>query len=311
ASGGLPPERVLDLVDGLVAKSILIPETLPGRVRYRLLETIAEHGRESLTALGDEAVLRDRHAEHYGELARRAGSRFWTREQQAWLRRTRSDHANLVLAFEHLADPVPTPAALELATALRFYWVTGGVLREGRRWLERALRLPQEAVRPALRAEALWTCAWVAVLQGDYPAAARCLADCEELAATDALPAAAAHAATWRGTLALFTGDLDRALMQFSAAAQVHQQANDVEGALMTLFQWGITASLQGDSPTAQHACATAIALSREVGETFAGSYANWVLAHDAWSRGDLDTAQEQARTCLRLKYEIADYIGI
>ncbi len=306
----LTTAQILDLVDGLVAKSILLPEAGTERVRYRLLETIAEHGRERLEATGDTARLRDRHAAYYGELAAQAAAGFWGRDQQRWLVRIRTEHANLAVAFDHRMSAGAATDALRLATALRFYWVTGGVLREGRRWLERALDATA-ACDPVLRAEALWTCAWVAVLQGDYAAVERRLDECDALADRHGLTAAAAHAATWRGTLELFNGDLARALAQFELAAGRHAAASDAEGALMTLFQLGVTASLLGDAEKARAACADALKLSESVGETFAGSYALWVLGHDAWSSGRLDEAEDYARHALRLKYEQFDTIGI
>jgi predicted ATPase/DNA-binding CsgD family transcriptional regulator len=307
----LTADQVLDLVDGLVAKSILLPESGSDRVRYRLLETLAEHGRERLEAAGETAGLRSRHAAYYSGLAAAAAAGFWTHDQQRWLLRTRAEHANLALAFDHLMQTDPH-AALRLAAHLRFYWVTGGVLREGRRWLERALDATAPELRdPKLRAEALWTCAWVAVLQGDYAAVARRLAECDDLADRHGLPAAGAHAATWRGTLELFSGDLACALAQFELAAGLHTQSGDVEGALMTLFQLGVTASLLGDGERARTACADALKLSESVGESFAGSYALWVLAHDAWSTGRLDEAEDLARRALRFKYEQFDTIGI
>jgi len=315
AGEDLTADQVLDLVDGLVAKSILLPEAGSERVRYRLLETLAEHGRERLAAAGRAEVLRSRHATYYRELAGRAATAFWTADQQRWLLRTRAEHANLALAFDHLIS-TPTPDgpenALQLATALRFYWVTGGALREGRRWLERALDATAAGPHDvAMRAEALWTCAWVAVLQGDYPAVARRLDECDVLTAAHGLSAPAAHAATWRGTLELFSGELARALDRFTTAAALHRDAGDVEGGLMTLFQLGVTASLLGDGDRARAACADALALSESVGETFAGSYALWVLAHDAWSADRLDDAEQFARRALRLKYEQFDTIGI
>jgi non-specific serine/threonine protein kinase len=79
----------------------------------------------------------------------------------------------------------------------------------------------------------------------------------------------------------------------------------------MTLFQLGVTASLVGAGERARLACADALRLSESVGESFAGSYALWVLAHDAWSTGRLDEAEELARRALRLKYDQFDTIGI
>jgi predicted ATPase/DNA-binding CsgD family transcriptional regulator len=307
------PAEVLDLVDRLVAKSILLAEPAADRFRYRMLETLAEYGRESLTGSGHEHLVKARHAEHYTRVAVTAAQGFWTGEQRRWLQHARAEHANLAVAFEHMiTSPDGAVGALRLATALRFYWVIGGSLREGRRWLERSLDATADAPTPPdLRAEALWSCAWVAVLLGDYAAAQRRLDECDDLCARHDLASAAAHAATWHGTLELFSGDLTRALAHFERAAAAHATSGDVEGRLMTLFQLGITSSLLGDGVRARTACTEAIGLAESVGEVFAGSYAYWVLAHDAWSGGRFDEAEAHARRCLQLKYEVSDTIGI
>src|SRR5262249_7517749 len=49
----LPPDALLDAVTGLVEKSVLLREEPPSGVRYRVLETIRQYGRERLAERGD------------------------------------------------------------------------------------------------------------------------------------------------------------------------------------------------------------------------------------------------------------------
>lgn len=82
-AAGLEPDQIVDLLDGLVAKSLLTARTSSGRSRYMLPQTLRAYGVERLAA--DDALTRVRntHADHYVELARRTRSNAllsWTPE---------------------------------------------------------------------------------------------------------------------------------------------------------------------------------------------------------------------------------------
>lgn len=60
---------VLELLPALVDKSLVAAEETGGVVRYRLLETLRQYGRDRLDEEGDADVWRRRHAEHYARLS--------------------------------------------------------------------------------------------------------------------------------------------------------------------------------------------------------------------------------------------------
>ena len=60
---------VLDLLPALVDKSLVVAEETGGIVRYRLLETLRQYGRDRLDEEGDADAWRRRHAEHYARLS--------------------------------------------------------------------------------------------------------------------------------------------------------------------------------------------------------------------------------------------------
>src|SRR5262249_47791652 len=55
-------EAVMDLVAGLVARSLVVAEDHRVGTRYRLLETIRQYGEERLAEWGETEILRIRHA---------------------------------------------------------------------------------------------------------------------------------------------------------------------------------------------------------------------------------------------------------
>jgi len=66
AGDGLKPEDVLDLLQRLVKKSLVVAEESgDGSERYRLLETLRQYAYERLTATGELESIQGRHASYY------------------------------------------------------------------------------------------------------------------------------------------------------------------------------------------------------------------------------------------------------
>jgi DNA-binding CsgD family transcriptional regulator len=102
SGGDIARDKVIDLVAGLVDKSVLVREEHPAGVRYRLLETLREYGLELLTRTGEETAVRRRHREHYRRMAARARCQVFGPDQIAAVTRLRIEHLNLVTALDHL-----------------------------------------------------------------------------------------------------------------------------------------------------------------------------------------------------------------
>lgn len=302
---------VVDTLDALVAKSILITETTPCGLRYRMLESISEYGRERLHARGEEQTLRHRHREHFLELANRAGAAFWGPDQARHLAHLTTELPNFGTALDSFGgddDKQAQRNALALAARLRILWVMGGHLQEGRRRLEQALAAHTTACPE--RVEALWSCAWVALLQGDQDATRDRLDECASLKAA-ADPHTRSFCATWQGSLALFQGDLDAAVEHFTAAAAGHRTEGSAEGLLMSLFQLALTHALLGNPTEAHRLCDEAVAGSTTIGDDWAHSYALWTRAHVAVAEGRLEDAITAGCQSLELSMPLDNQLGI
>ena len=101
---GVDDYAVLDLLDALVRKSLLVAERSSGRTRFSMLETIRQFAEEQLVASGDAAEVRAAHARHF------AGKEadimaLWDsprqREAYDWIA---TEFANLRTAFRWAAD---------------------------------------------------------------------------------------------------------------------------------------------------------------------------------------------------------------
>jgi predicted ATPase/DNA-binding XRE family transcriptional regulator len=137
---------VLDLVESLVNQSLVLRK--PGGVdglRFWLLESVREFGREQLEASGDAEVVRRRHADWCLLLAERGFREIEGRQQGLWQERLETEHANVRAALAYLREAGDVPTALQLgATVARFWWLRGHY-GQGQAELETLLGLPGAA----------------------------------------------------------------------------------------------------------------------------------------------------------------------
>ncbi|MEU2716287.1 AAA family ATPase [Streptomyces sp. NPDC007205] len=116
SGGGIAPNDVLDLLAGLMDKSILVKEETGGQVRFRMHHAIRQYGLERLDNMGEEAVLRRRHLAWCLEMAERADAEWFGPDQQYWSGQLSREEANLRAAVAFGAqEPSLTPAALRIA----------------------------------------------------------------------------------------------------------------------------------------------------------------------------------------------------
>jgi predicted ATPase/DNA-binding CsgD family transcriptional regulator len=302
SSEDLGAHALVDVLDSLVAKSIVTVQRRMPVPRYRLLETIRHYGREVLAA-GGQPELRRRHSAHYLRLAEDACAE-WPGDRQAEiLAGLREEHANLSAALDWIiAVPGEIESGLRLASALRYHWILGGFLATGRRRLDQVLDVHRDPAPNRARGDALWVTAWIALLQGDREAAVRRLAECDRIAVLLSDDHLAGYVSLLQGTLALFGGDLRPAVERFEAGLGALERAGDVAAVLWGQFQLSVALSHLGEHARADAVCGAAIHTAEERGETWARSEAMWARAFDRWLSGDPDhTAGDLDRAAIEL----------
>jgi hypothetical protein len=96
---GAARHEAADLIESLVAKSLVDRVVIDGASRFRLFETTAAYAQQNLAAAGESEAARDRHLEHYHGLnaQREVDSLWW---DFAALDIFRHDRSNIIAAFE-------------------------------------------------------------------------------------------------------------------------------------------------------------------------------------------------------------------
>jgi predicted ATPase/DNA-binding CsgD family transcriptional regulator len=172
AGGSVEEEDVLDLLSGLVEKSLVVTRVSDeGVVRHRMLEPIRQYALEKLEESGEIEVVRRAHAAYFLAMAERAEPELMGEQAVTWLAELGREVGNLRAALSWAFDADREPGdervetGLRLANALARFWDTQGP-DEGRRWLEQGLACDVEVPSP-VRAKALGEAGSVAVYEGD------------------------------------------------------------------------------------------------------------------------------------------------
>jgi non-specific serine/threonine protein kinase len=167
-AGSVAPTEsdLLDILTGLVDRSLVMAQPLSSGMRYRLLEPVRQYAERRLIERGAWNAARKRHAEYFLTLTEQAEEGLKGAEALAWKARVELEHDNVRAALRRCLDVHEPEIPLRIATALRNFWMQFGYRSECRRWLETALSI-EETAPPAVRANALQSAGVIAFQEGD------------------------------------------------------------------------------------------------------------------------------------------------
>ncbi|MFE9258162.1 ATP-binding protein [Streptomyces sp. NPDC006879] len=328
SGGPLGPTEVEQTLAGLVGKSVVRQSAAGPPARFRMLDTIREYGRHWLKELGEEHVVADRHARHYAALAQQAEGQWLGSRQLYWADRLSAEHTDLRTALEHLLASDPAQA-LEMAADLWFHWFCCGHLREGRQFLERALRSgPTEPSQARTRAR--WTLGITALLQGDLATSLglghqlvrerehepkrRDEAHGRRRLSQPARHAAEAElrAAHLLGTSLLMPGDAASALEVTRGALRAAPQGlHRTSGGLLCRLATSYALCALGRNEEAASEAGALREVCAAAGEHWMRAYADYILALAALASGKPQVAARHARAMLAAKRLLRDSFGI
>jgi tetratricopeptide (TPR) repeat protein len=265
--GSLEPGDVLDLLTGLVDKSLTLVDETSDRTRYRLLETIRQYAQDKLLAAGEAVEVRNRHRDVYLALAERALPELTRPDQVAWFRRLDADHDNLRAALEWCrADAAGAETQLRLTAAMGRFWRIRGHLLEGRdRMLEALARA------------------------GAAPTAAR------------------ATALNFAGHFESLFGDLERGLELGEESVAVARVAGDGRVLCFALRQYALTLTMRGDRAVAHALFEEALQTALAIGDDREVAYVRAELGSAALLDGDVAAAEQLLGESVRAARLVGD----
>jgi non-specific serine/threonine protein kinase len=307
----LPQPEVRASLAELVLNSVLIRERSQSGVRYRLLETIRDYGRQRLRESGEQMVLLRRHRDYYLRFAEQGDEDWFGPRQLSWLRRSRLEHANLRAALNFCVSTSGAETfGMKLASALWWHWLGQGLVFEGAHWLDRML---ERDTRPRPdRIRALWVRGWIAQLQGDQKKTLTLMDECCALARQFGDEQALAYAKQFSGYSLATQGDVQRGVRLLEEAVKYFQDSGTVNSvALLGSSLLGLMRVVEGEVDRAAELLEDCRRLSEECGERWVLSWTLSMLAKVRWSQGDLRQAALAVRRGLRIELDFDDRLGI
>ena len=147
---GTTEDAVLSSLAALESASLLTrSERQSSTPRLTILESLRQFADEQLVVAAEVAITRQRHAEHYLDIAVRLGPTLTGPDQADALDRLAIEHDNIRAAIAYLLEADP-PAALRLCAAIWRFWQMRGYLGEGSRSIAAALARATDAPPPEL-----------------------------------------------------------------------------------------------------------------------------------------------------------------
>jgi predicted ATPase/DNA-binding CsgD family transcriptional regulator len=303
-------DAIVDLVSGLVDKSIVVRHERGTVVQYRLLESIREFGLERLKEAGDGAALKVRHLQWCGALVHTAKAEWVSERQVYWLTRLTAENANIRSAIDFcLNEHGDTNAVMELVVQIPLgcFWAQG-TIGEGRHWLDEALARSSGAT--LLRPRALLRNSILAMVGGEFARGDKLLDAARGLIAhvSDPMVLAQLHHVT--AFSARHAGDLPRAVSELEQALVMSKGRADLDSYLDILQSLAFVTSMAGLHERSMACHHEIIALTEPRGESLHRANALMALGLYAWRRGDPVRAVELQRANLEIKIRLDDRLG-
>jgi predicted ATPase/DNA-binding SARP family transcriptional activator len=302
---------VIDLIAGLVTKSMIVHEAGPMGSRYRLLETLREYASERLADdPEEERVARDRHAAHYLRMAEEAERQCRGPEQARWLAAVRVDEENFTAAFTWLRETDQYEPVFRIATLAWWYWEHRGTPQYG---LERLLTIldggpppRDELLAPALHAagslaQTIGSHALAISLGRRALAAYRSVGDAMGVARSQQL----------LGRVATNRGDFVRADVLLNRAICAQRRGTDPWHLGLALHHLGLLNRLRGRYEEARANHEESLALFERVGDDLRIGYAHLMLGGVSLYEGDYADAADRAEVALERFERVKHRYGI
>ncbi|PZS18781.1 MAG: AfsR/SARP family transcriptional regulator [Pseudonocardiales bacterium] len=267
--------QVLELLTGLVDKSMVV--ATPGRVgtRYRMLETLRAHGRERLRECGEDVALARRHAEYFTDLAERAARGVQGPDEQAWVERTLPDRDNLRVAFDQSFADRNEEVVLRLVTSLAEVLALR-IGYESAAWASRGLDIaPGDHPLRAAAAGAAARGAWA---RGDFTHARRLAARAGALVPSRGT-ARIAYPADVVADVALYEGDIESALRHWEAGVIAARRDDDPIRLVWTLYYVAVCHAVRREPRFGVAAARESVQVADSTGNPTARSMARYALA--------------------------------
>ena len=279
---------VLDILQSLVEKSLVMHDESGETSRYRMLETIREYAAEKLEQGGEKGVIAERHCLHFFALAKQIRDGLTGPEQAEWVRRAEDEIDNLRAAIAlSLGGGTDAFIAVKFCVALQNFWIQRGYVSEGRSIVRTALALPEVQASEMAQAHSLYVGAGLAESQSDHAEAREMLETCLGLRRDLGNPVDIASTLSTLSPARLHGGDVVGASAAEYEALQLFRQVGHRIGEMVGLVHLGQIEIYAGNDPQARDHLEQGLAIARAIKHQEGEGTAELALGETAFEAGD------------------------
>ena len=297
-----PGQDTLDLLTGLVDRSLVVADTSAGIARYGFLQTIRHYAQERLAESGDQG-LRRRHAEYYTVVFEAASEAWPTTPTVDWVPPVAAAAAELRSALHWCFGP-EGDAALGLrlvGASMPFWWELPNLpLRESRSWFDTAVTRIEPGTPPLVAARVWLGHAWRDMRQSDranLPAAERAVSLFRQTPDRVGL-----GAALWRAASAALRPDTPTpALDWLNEAEEVLRPVMPGKWLALVLIRKGDVHMRAGENGAALAAYEEALELAYRTGHWYGLTNGGANMADLLFQLGRAEEALTRLRTLRRI----------
>jgi len=313
---GIDTSNMVDIVAGLVDKSVLTVDSTTGTARYQLLETLRDYGLAKLLTAAEVPHLRSRHRDYYHRLVARQADTWLGPGELDAMAAVHQERPDILSAVDSAVTQGQLPVArailrnLVRVRAPFFYGFLPAVLERLLRAIETASRYPARTVAEAKDVAATAaTAAWVAVTQGRDDTAQRLLGVAHQ--ALDGFGVTIGPVLFAEGaSQALGAGRPEGIDLLAAARAALSGGAETSGDEHMATMTWAMATAFLGTPAAAVAASAEHLRNAEARRAPWAISWALWVAALAALRGDDHQGATDYLRRALRLQRDMRDQWG-
>jgi non-specific serine/threonine protein kinase len=298
--------NVLDVLERLVDKSLVVSEQEAGERRFRCLETVRQYAAERLAESGEEDLMRRRHMKWaVAMVVGLVGDGTTIVTSLSAFARLEQERDNLRAAFRWSIDAAEIETGLALGAAMFQFWFFHGHYSEGIAWLRELLEHPNSHGPRLQRLRALLGIGLLAVLYGRYAEAEKWLSEClllaDELADLDQ-KSGALH---FLGLLAQYRGEHALARVDYEQALLIQRQLGSKLDQVTMLVDLARLDLVTGDSAAAVAHGEEALSLARASNFPWGRAAAPQVLGRAAHDQGRFSRARRLLDSSVTLSRQI------
>ena len=302
---------VLDLLQSLVEKSLVIIDHSEEAARYSMLETIRDYAHEKLEGSGELAPIAALHCSHYFALTKTASKGLRSAAQADWVWRVETELDNVraatALALSGGVDPV---IAVKIAVAMQGFWILRGYSTEGRKVVAASLAIPAVRDSDLAQGHALYVGAALAVCQSDYDQARQMLENCLALRRRLSNEVDVAATLSTLSMARLPLGDVEGARAAEEEALAIFRRGGHREGEAIGLLHLGQIELHAGSSGKALGYLGECLALARSIKHQELEGDCELLLGEISFDADDLPNAGRHVKRSLTICREAGDKRG-